>query len=180
MKKFVALLRGINVSGQKIIRMADLRNLFNTLGFESIKTYLQSGNVIFSSEAEKPRLISEQIRTRIIEQFGFDVEVLVLGCQQIKQITEANPFVSPPQKEIKWLHVTFPSQAVTEKVFESLELPVQEGEAAVLAEQAVYLYCPNGYGRTKINNGYFEKKLGFACTTRNWKTVLALTELCQE
>ena len=180
MNNYVALLRGINVSGQKIIRMADLRSCFEALGFKKVKTYLQSGNVIFTSEVEKPLVISSNIQNKIAEEFGFNVDVLVVAGQWIRQIAEANPFSSDSKKDIKWLHVTFPYQSITTTIFENLAIPTQAGEVVVVAEQVIYLYCPNGYGRTKINNHYFEKVLGFTATTRNWKTVLALAELSQD
>lgn len=179
MKKHLALLRGINVAGQKIIRMADLRNTFDALGFALVKTYLQSGNVIFSSEIIKSSIISELIRRKITEQFGFDVEVLVLSCQQICEAADSNPFQPDPGKISKFLHVTIPSHPVSESHFQQLNLPLQAGEEATVAKDVIYLFCPNGYGRTKINNAYFEKAFGFPTTTRNWKTILALADLCR-
>ena len=178
MNKFTALLRGINVSGQKIIRMADLRICFEALGFRNVKTYLQSGNVIFETGEENPIDITSVIQGKILDEFGFQVDTMVLSCNEIHMIAGSNPFLPDPKKEIKFLHVTIPYQPVSQRAFQKLDLPFQKGEEAKLVGQAIYLFCPNGYGRSKINNRYFEKALGFPTTTRNWKTTVALKELC--
>jgi len=178
MPKFASLLRGINVSGQKIIPMADLRTSMGKLGFDEVQTYLQSGNIIFHAENDDPKKLASDIQNRIGDDFGHQVEVLVKHCGEINQIANSNPYLSMSNIDTKFLHVTFPFQPVTQNAFDTLELPTQKGERAILSGLVVYLYCPNGYGRTKLNNRYFEKAFETPATTRNWKTVLALANLC--
>lgn len=180
MTTFIALLRGINVSGRKPIRMADLVKRFEALGFEEVRTYLQSGNVVFSSRRTDAKKLASEIKASIAEAFGHDVDVLVLSAKEIDRIAGANPFFPKLGTEERLFHATFLFKPVSKSDFEKLTLPAQGKEQAVLAGPVILLYCPHGYGRTKLNNGFFEKKLGVPATTRNWRTVLALQALCME
>ncbi len=179
MKTFVSLLRGINTSGRKTIPMADLANSLEELGFKDVRTYLRSGNVVFNAGDDDPAQYASSIRRRIAADFGHQVDVLVMHCSKMKQIAESNPLLSIGNVDVKWLHATIPFQTVSQADFDRLELPDRKGEKAIWGGKAVYLYCPNGYGRTKLSNSYFEKAFGFPATTRNWKTVLALKSLCE-
>jgi len=178
MTTFVALLRGINVSGQKQIRMVALRKSCEGLGLKDVRTYLQSGNVVFCASRTGPRKLASGMRTRIAKDFGYDVEVLVLPAKELDAVAGSNPLWPRSGGEEKLFHGTFLFEPVSGERFGKLKLPVQPGEQAVLVEQVVLLYCPHGYGRTKLNNGFFEKALGVRATTRNWRTVLALKDLC--
>ncbi|MFY9271174.1 MAG: DUF1697 domain-containing protein [Candidatus Manganitrophaceae bacterium] len=178
MTTFVALLRGINVSGQKQIRMADLQGCCEALGLKNIRTYLQSGNVVFCVERAAPRKLAAALRAWIAEDFKHDVEVLVLTQKELNQIVDANPLRRRLEGEEKIFHCTFLFEPVSEDRFQKLTLPAQPGEEVVLIGQVLYLYCPHGYGRTKLNNNFFEKALGVPATTRNWRTVLSLRDLC--
>ncbi|MDC4203259.1 MAG: DUF1697 domain-containing protein [Candidatus Manganitrophus sp.] len=180
MLTFVALLRGINVSGRKKIRMADLQKSFEALGFDKVRSYLQSGNVIFRSRRTDPKKLASDIKARIAEDFGYDVDILVLSAKEINRVAGSNPLFPRLGKDATLFHATFLFQPVSKADFEKLNLPAQPGEQAVLLGQVVLLFCPNGYGRTKLNNSFFEKKLGVPATTRNWRTVLALQDLCRE
>lgn len=177
---FVALLRGINVSGRKKIRMADLQKSVEALGVDDVRSYLQSGNVLFRSRRADAKKLGSDIRARIAEEFGQDVDVLVLCAKEINRIAGFNPLFPRLGKDEALFHATFLFQSVSKADFEKLNLPAQPGEQAVLVGPAVLLYCPHGYGRTKLNNRFFERKLGVPATTRNWRTVLALQELCAE
>ncbi|WDT75962.1 MAG: DUF1697 domain-containing protein [Candidatus Manganitrophus sp.] len=180
MLTFVALLRGINVSGRKKIQMADLQKSFETLGFDGVRSYLQSGNVIFRSRRTDAKKLASDIKARIGKDFGHDVDVLVLSAQEINRVAGSNSLFPRLGKDATLFHATFLFQPVSKADFEKLNLPAQPGEQAVLIGQVVLLFCPHGYGRTKLNNSFFEKKLGAPATTRNWRTVLALQELCRE
>jgi uncharacterized protein (DUF1697 family) len=178
MTTFVALLRGINVSGQKQIRMVDLQRSCEGSGLKDVRTYLQSGNVVFCTSRADPRRLAAALRTRIAKDFGHDVEVLVLPAKELNAVAGSNPLWPRLGGEEKLFHGTFLFQPVSEDRFLKLKLPVQPGEQAVLVGQVVLLYCPHGYGRTKLSNSFFEKALGIRATTRNWRTVLALKDLC--
>jgi len=180
MTAFVALLRGINVSGQKPMRMADLQKSCEALGLGDVRTYLQSGNVVFRAGRAAPRKLAGTLKARIAEDFGHDVEVLVLPAEELDRVAGSNPLWPRSGGEEKLFHGTFLFEPIAEERFRKLKLPAQPGELAVLVGQVVLLHCPHGYGRTKLNNGFFEKALGVPATTRNWRTVLALKDLCAE
>lgn len=178
MATYVALLRGVNVSGQKAIPMAELRTSCEAVGLGHVRTYLQSGNIVFSAERTEPRKLAAALKTRIAEAFQHDVEVLVLPKKELNRVAGSNLLRKRFKGEDKLFHATFLFQPVSQDRFRKLTLPAQPGEEAVLSGQAVLLYCPHGYGRTKLNNTFFEKAFGVLATTRNWRTVLALEDLC--
>lgn len=177
-RTFVALLRGINVSGARPVPMAGLRTGLTAGGFENVRTYLQSGNVVLDSLLNDPREVASAVRERIAEDFGEDVEVLVMPCEEMARVVSANPFLGAPGVDERWLHATFLFEAVAEAKFTPLKLPVAEGEQAAVVGGVMYLYLPHGYGRTKLSNAFFEKVCGCSTTTRNWRTVRALAEMC--
>jgi len=176
---YISILRGINVSGQKIIRMDILREIYESLNFLNIKTYIQSGNVIFqfrkSENIDLEKLISSQIQKR----FGFEVPVIVLSLDEMKDIIERNPYTAENTKDITYLHVTILSSNPEQINFETINEVKFPGEEFELIERAVYLYCPYGYGKTKLSNTFFEKKLKVGATTRNWRTTLELLNIAK-
>jgi uncharacterized protein (DUF1697 family) len=180
MTTFIALLRGINVSGKNPIRMADLQKSFEALALDDVRTYLQSGNVVFSGGRTDRGRLAPAIRNRIAGDFGHDVDVLVVAAEELHLIANSNPLWPRLGTDERLFHGTFLFQPISEGRFQELKLPSQPGEQAVLLGQVVLLYCPHGYGRTKLNNGFFEKALGIRATTRNWRTVLALHDLCSK
>ena len=174
---YISLLRGINVSGQKLIKMEALKKMYSNLKFENIQTYLQSGNVIFFTLATDLKILENQITSQIEKEFGFNVPVIVLEVEWLKEIINQNPFAKDTQKDVSFLHVTFLSDQLKEIDRKSIEDKKQSGEEIEFAKNAVYLYCPNGYGKTKLNNNFLESKLKVKATTRNWKTVNELLKL---
>jgi uncharacterized protein (DUF1697 family) len=180
MPTFIALLRGVNVSGKNRISMAEWKTSLEGLGFKDMRTYLQSGNAVFRAAAVPRERTASAIKAGIARDFGFDVEVLVLGRADIENIADSNPLFPRLGTEETLFHATFPFRPVSKGDFGKLKLPAQAGEQALNAGLVIYLYCPHGYGRTKLNNNYFEKALGVPATTRNWRTVLALKSLCAE
>ena len=173
----IALLRGVNVSGQKKILMTDLRQLFADAGFKDIQTYIQSGNVIFSSpNTSNPATIRSLIEQAIEKQYGFHVDVNILRPQDIKKILANNPFLETGT-DITKLSVTI-LKAVPEKdkvvLLATLDYPPDK---FIYKDSLVYIQCPNGFGRTKLSNNFFESKLKVSATSRNWRTLLKLDEL---
>jgi uncharacterized protein (DUF1697 family) len=177
MNRYISLLRGINVSGQKTIRMTDLLTLYQSLGFEKVVTYLQSGNVVFHSPVKDCPALAARIEQSIEREFGFTVPVLVHEAGRFREILENNPFINQRNADITVLHTTFLFQSPADSSLKKLEGPKGETDEFVVWKDVVYLFCPNGYGRTKLSNTFFERKLGIPATTRNWKTVRALYEL---
>lgn len=178
MTSYVALLRGINVSGQNALRMAELRDSLARLGLRDVQTYLQSGNIIFRTDSSDEGRLAAKIRSRITQDFGHEVPVLVLSAHELTRIVNSNPLGPKTGGEDTLFHCTFLFQPVTQDAFQALPLPAAAGERAVLLGSAVLLHCPHGYGKTKLNNSYFERALKVPATTRNWRTVLALQALC--
>jgi uncharacterized protein (DUF1697 family) len=176
MTTFVALLRAVNVSGQNRIPMAELRRALDDLRLTAVETYLQSGNAVFDAAGDDPAEHAATIRGLIEREFGCDVRVLVLTAAELAQIAAADPFLASGSNE-KALHVTFLERPLPVAAFDDLSLPAQGDEQAVFAGRVVYLYLPHGYGRTKLNNAYFERALKTPATTRNWRSVVALAQM---
>ncbi len=177
MPTYVSMLRGINVSGQKLIKMGTLKKLYEALGFENVITYVQSGNVVFKSENQNSTLLEQILSDKIKDDFGYEVFVFVMTVEQLNNIVERNPLVNGADKVISSMYVTFLSIDPDMIGKEAIEVKKQDDEDLVFSNQAVYLYCPNGYGRTKLTNKLIESKLNVVATTRNWKTVNAMLEI---
>ena len=160
---YVILLRGINVGGKRKILMKDLIQLLEKGRYQNVQTYIQSGNIVLSSTEKDDSIIEEHIATLIKTEYGFDVPVMALNRKQFDSIYTQNPFL---KNDIQSLHVTILNQPQTD-----IELRADE---ALRIENQVYLFCPNGYSKTKYTNGFFEKKLNCQATTRNWKTMTKL------
>jgi uncharacterized protein (DUF1697 family) len=179
MPTFVAMLRGINVSGHKIIKMEALRASFAGMGFSNTQTYIQSGNVIFEAANGSTAGLSEKIGQRILGDFGFSVPVTLKTAKEIEQIIKRNPFPRMSGIDHSKLHVTFLSDDPPPKALEQLLPLASKPEEVRIIGQEVFLYCPNGYGTTKLSNTAIEKKLSVGATTRNWKTVNTLLAMAQ-
>ncbi len=177
METYISLLRGINVSGQKKIIMADLKSLYEKLGFQDVQTYIQSGNVIFESLKADKSAIKIKIESKIREQYGFIVPVQLLEFEELNEVFANNPFVNKRNEDISKLHVTF-LEEVPEAELRSEIMNIQStSDEFIISGKVIYVFCPNGYGRTRLNNTFFEKKLKTSATTRNWKTISKLIEL---
>lgn len=177
---YISILRGINVSGQKLIKMDALRKSYENLGFRSVTTYVQSGNVFFIGNRVKPDELAQTITQQIEKDFGFDVPVIVLTIENLKQIIESNPFIKHSHKDTTFLHVTFLTSKPQETDINTIEEKKLSGEDIFITDNAVYLYCPNGYGKTKLTNTFLETKLKVGATTRNWKTTNELLKIAQQ
>lgn len=182
MTTFVALLRAVNVGGQNKIPMAELRERLSAGGLTDVRTYVQSGNVVFGAEGEDAAAQAAGMHDVIKREFGADVEVLLVKAAELAKVRAGNPFANAGADE-KSLHATFLFAPVPASAFADLKLPAQDGEEALLAAagplaaQVIYLRLPHGYGRSKLSNPWFERALKTAATTRNWRTVVTLTDM---
>ena len=179
MNRFIALLRGINVSGQKKIKMADLKSLIGELPFSQVETYIQSGNIVFSSETEDAALLASQISDRIKQEYGYEVEVIIRTAADLHHILMHNPFCEYQSIDQKALYVTFLASAPAPDAVMAIDADAFLPEKFVVAGSSIYFYAANGYGRAKMNNTFFERKLKVKATTRNWKTVRKLVEMAR-
>lgn len=179
MKTFIALLRGINVSGHKMIKMEDLRKMCASLKFVNARTYIQSGNIVFQVKQATVSDLEKKISKGIKKDFGFEVPVLVLELLELKKVLKGNPFVNKRKEDISRLHVTFLGD---EPGKENL-LKIKDGnygeDEFIVAGKIIYLFCPNSYGNSKLNNNFFENKLKTTATTRNWKTLNELVKMAE-
>ena len=177
MKK-ISILRGINVSGQKKIKMFDLKQLYEDLGFSEVVTYIQSGNVVFESEISDTKKLKEMIEKGITDQYDFGVPVIIRKHLDFKQIIEGCPFGKIDLEEggTKVL-LTLLAQTPNDASITQLMAYVKTPEQLVIKDKSIYLHCPNGYGRSKLSNVFIENKLKVQATTRNWKTVEKLFEI---
>ncbi len=175
---YIAFLRGINVSGQKIIKIDELRILFESLGFKNVKTYIQSGNVVFNSQIESIDKIVKSIEKKIKEVFSFEVTVIIRSHNELGRIIQKNPFLK--NKPVEKLYVIFLSDIADNENVEKLQPYKSKTEEFHLIGKEIYLYYPDGYGRSKLTNNIFESKLGVKATTRNWNTVNKLFEMSKD
>jgi uncharacterized protein (DUF1697 family) len=179
MNTSISLLRGINVSGSKIIKMDALRKAFEDCGFKKVQTYIQSGNIIFQHNETTTTELERKIAHKIKDQFGFDVPVLVKTFEALKTVVKNNPFGKNPLKDASFFHVTFLSSVPgkeNSKKFTELSFPPEE---FILTGNTLYLYMPKGYGNAKLTNNFIESKLKVNATTRNWKTTLELLKMAE-
>jgi|1186.fasta_scaffold129521_2 uncharacterized protein (DUF1697 family) len=175
MSVYVAMLRGVNVGAHNRIKMPALAQLFSDIGHTDVVTYIQSGNVVFKSRAGAAA-VTRTIEQRIADDLGCDVAVLLRTKDELARIVRTNPFLGKHNDPAQ-LHVTF----LAEKPAATLVRAVNEydagNDAFVVQGRDVFLHTPGGYGKTKINNGFFEQRLKAVATTRNWKSVTKLLEL---
>jgi len=178
MNKKIAILRGINVGGKRKILMADLKLLFEELGFNNIVTYIQSGNVIFDDEVTLPDLeIADKIKQSISNKFQFEVPVIVRSSKDLTKSVKNNPFYKKDSTDIKQLHLTFLKEKPTKEHLTKIENQNFEPDKFVIKGKDAFIFCEGKYHQSKLTNNFFEKKLKVNATTRNWKTVLKLVEL---
>jgi uncharacterized protein (DUF1697 family) len=168
--QFIALLRGINV-GQKKVLMGDLKKALHEFGLKNIQTYIQTGNVIFETNKKADEL-SADLTDFLTRKFGFDIYVFITNKEELKSIVAKNPFQTEERLYVTLLHAKI---GKTEK--ESLENFNGGNDELSFGDKVIYLYCPGGYGETKLSNSFFESKLKQKCTTRNWRTINKLIEL---
>ena len=177
MHTYISILRGINVSGQKKIIMTDLVKLYEDLGFTDVKTYIQSGNVVFNSTKKVSNsMLVKQIETKINEIYGFLVPVIIRTVDELSKIIASNPFKNETSDN---LYITFLSNLPNSNHLENLtELNYLLDEFIVI-EKEIYLNV-SSYGTTKLSNSFFENKLKVTATTRNWNTVNKLLAISTE
>lgn len=174
----IAILRGINVGGKRKILMKDLRELFTNLGYSNLKTYIQSGNVIFQTDKnEADIMIANKIEKAITDKYGFSVPVIIINPHTLAQLAANNPFITDGETPINHLHLTFLKEAPSPENHTKILTYNYAPDQFVIKENAVYIFCQGKYHKSKLTNNFFEKKLKVTATTRNWKTVLRLLEL---
>jgi uncharacterized protein (DUF1697 family) len=176
---YLALLRGVNVGGKNILPMKDLSALFVEAGCEGVRTFIQSGNVLFRAAPrlvkKLPALIAEQIATR----FGYRTPVLVRTAAQLEEVISMNPFVEQGAAEDA-LYVMFLADVPSPLCVDQLDPERSPPDTFVVSGREVYLHLPQGSARSKLTNNYFDAKLKTTSTARNWRTVNKLLKMMKE
>ncbi|WP_339755919.1 DUF1697 domain-containing protein [uncultured Winogradskyella sp.] len=176
MKTYIALLRGINVGGHKKIPMAELRELLTKSGLENVKTYIQSGNVIFKSNISYKQLLEDLIHNAIKDKFGFTVPVLVRTRDDLEAIFDDCPFSE--EKKVN-SYFTMLSEIPNKDLVDEASEKTYPNEEYVILKDCIYFFCSIGYGNAKFNLSFFERKLKINATSRNYKTMVKLLSLSQ-
>lgn len=159
-----------------MIKMDALCKMYTNLNLVHVQSYIQSGNVIFQCNESNEKDIEKQISEKIVKDFGFEVPVMVKEMEQLNFIFMNNPFILENKKDISKVHVTFLSQQPDQSNLKKITGISFAPDEFIVRGKTVYLYCPNGYGRTKLTNNFFENKLKAVATTRNWKTIHELVD----
>lgn len=180
MKKYIALLRGINVSGQKLIKMGELKTHLEQLNFNNVITYIQSGNIAFEADSSNQKDLAAQIVNKIKEKYGWEVPVIVKSAYEMKLIAENNPFLNHRKEDISKLYVTFLADEPDIELVNKFRTINYEPDKFVVVDKVLYGFIPVSYGNTKFSNNFIESKLKTTATTRNWKTVLKLLEMVED
>ena len=175
--QWIALLRGINVGGKNIIKMADLRKALKSQGLKDIATYIQSGNLYFQHASGSQTKIESIIRDAIKQDFAIDVPVMARKIEFFRKILSNNPFGKHPIEKIS---VTILSGKPTKKAIAEFSDRDFKDDQFKIDQSVMYLYCPGGFARTKFTQTWIESRLNVTATTRNWKTISKLVQLVDE
>jgi uncharacterized protein (DUF1697 family) len=177
MTKYLALLRGINVSGHNMIKMDALKKMLDSMGFQNVETYIQSGNVFLESEEENAASIGFKIKQEIAKVFGYDVPVVMVSKTDLVLCFKNNPFLKEKDCDIKKLYVAFISKELTAAAINDLKISNFKPDEAAIDSNRIYIKYAIGAGKTNLDQKYIEKKLNVVATIRNWNTVTKLLEM---
>jgi uncharacterized protein (DUF1697 family) len=177
---YIAMLRGINVGGHKRIKMEQLRRSFEGLGFEQVKTYIQSGNVVFKTTKLPAVELSKKIKEKLLSEFGFSVSVISRTADEMSKTIENNPFLQDRGIDQEKLHVTFLSDAPSPITLKRLADLTTAPDQSRCLDKEVYLYLPKGVSESGLMKTSLDRVLLVVTTTRNWKTVNQLSQVCKD
>jgi uncharacterized protein (DUF1697 family) len=176
----ISMLRGVNVGGQKILKMDALRTLYESLKFEDVTTFIQSGNVVFRTKERDLAKISRRIGNEIEKGFGFRPEVILRTTEEMRGVIARNPFAErkdvEPNKLLVWFLASAPDAEARKKV---LAVKVEREELR-MDERELYIYFPDGQGRSKLSLAAVDRALKVLSTGRNWNTVMKLMEMADK
>ena len=180
MKTHLALLRGINVSGHNMIKMDVLKTTLEKIGFQKVRTYIQSGNVFIDSTEENPSKIGFIIKQEIFKTFGFDVPVVMIQKNDLEFCLAKNPYLNEKEVDTKKLYVAFVSILLNSDSINNLKISQFKPDEAKTDGNTIFIKYAVGAGKTKLDQKYIEKKLNCTATIRNWNTVSQLLKMYDE
>lgn len=179
MARHIALLRGINVGGHKKVAMARLRELMAELGYEDVRTYVQSGNVVFTGPERPAEETAREIESGLEAAFGFEISVLVRSREELADVVQVNPLLEIATEPARY-HVLFLSAEVDPERLADLEPAAFAPEVLHLRGREIYLWTPEGMHESRLARALTAKRLGVNVTARNWRTVEKLLALADE
>jgi len=174
---YLVLLRGINIGGQHKLPMAVLVDLLRDLGCDNVRTYIQSGNAVFTAAPAAARRIPRELAGRLEACLGFEVPVILRSADELNKIITDNPFGK--STDTAALHVAFLADQPDRARAARLDPKRSPGDIFELRGREIYLHLPNGVARTKLTSSYFDSVLATTCTVRNWRTVQKLRDLLE-
>jgi len=176
----ITMLRGINMTGHNTIKMTGIADLFRQLGYTDAETYIQSGNIVFTCHNGKIDDVSSRIQKAILSKFNLNIAVITRTLDEMKKINAVNQFLEEPGFDPSKMAVLFlerrPSDAQVLKVA-GIDYPPDKFN---INGSEIYVYCPNGFGKTKLYTNFFEAKMKVTGTARNWRTVNKLLEMAEK
>ena len=180
MAVIISLLRGVNVGGHRKIKMDELRALYEALGCGDVKTYVQSGNVVFTIKDRDAPAIRERIEKAIDRKFGFHADVIVRTATEMRDVIARNPFAKREDIEPNKLLVSFLAAQPSEEIRKRIEaIAAPHPEEVHISGREMYIYFTNGMARPKLPPAQVDRALGMASTGRNWNTVTKLLEMAE-
>ena len=178
MTTYISILRGINVGGNRKILMADLKNIYSDLKFKNIRTYIQSGNVIFDSpNTNENSIIEETLQNAIHNTYGFEVKVIVRTNKELIDIFNNNPFLSNDNLDLKKLYLSFLKEEPSKDKLLNISQIDTSPDLYNISGKDIFIYCNSKFSDCKITNLFFEKQLKVPVTTRNWNTISKLHQM---
>jgi uncharacterized protein (DUF1697 family) len=175
---YVALMRGINVGGKNAVPMNELARIFEAARCTEVATYIQSGNVVFRAKGDCADRVPHAVAKILLDRRGLRVPVVLRTAEELHAVVNANPFVAAGA-DAGILHVVFLAQAPSAECVASLDQGRSPPDEFRVLGSEIYLSCPNGVGKSKLTNAYFDAKLATTSTMRNWRTVLKLAEMAR-
>ena len=180
MTTHLALLRGINVSGTKMIKMEALKIALQNMGFANVRTYIQSGNVFIDTIEENPAKVGFIIKQEIQKSFGHDVPVIIIAKKDLEFCFTNNLFFKIHEVDTKKLYVAFVSTILKSENSNDLKISNFKPDEAIIDENRIYIKYEIGAGKTRLDQNYIEKKLNVTATIRNWNTITQLLKMYEE
>jgi uncharacterized protein (DUF1697 family) len=177
MTKHLALLRGINVSGHNMIKMDALKKMLESMGFQNVETYIQTGNVFVDSEDDNAASVGFKIKQEISKVFGHDVPVVMVSKSDLELCFKNNPYLKEKDCDTKKLYVAFISKELSPLALNDLKISNFKPDEAAIDSSRIYIKYAVGAGKTKLDQKYIEKKINVTATIRNWNTVTTLLSM---
>lgn len=177
MARYIALLRGINVGGNKLVSMAALRTLCEELGYTNVQTYIQSGNLLFDCADKTGAAVEKKLEPAIAARFGFSVDTMVRSAKEWPGLLRGNPFAAECAKEPNLVVMSLSKQPPKKDAAKALRERAQGGERIEIADDVIWMHYPAGIGRSKLTPALVDRLVGSPVTARNYRTVQKLTEL---